>query len=423
MKLVTKTSLNFFSAAVFMFLGGSILFYFIIRTTINNNLNEELLSVKNQYSKELNYYHSLPSKPDLNVLKSIISPLKAGQDIEDQYSDTIFYNNIDGNYYLYRQLKFSIYIQDKLFLIQLFKPQNNSDKLIADLAIFMAVAAIIFMISLYLLNRYTIKKSWFTFYKTIDKIKSFDMNKGDKLVFDNAEIIEFQQLNDVISDMTNKINQDFENLKEYTENTSHEIQTPLAIINSKAELLLQSENLTEHQLGQISTIYEASNRLSKLNESLIYLAKLDKRQFVELSDVNIGEIVNRNVQFFSDYINAKNISLSKQVDNNVIIKLNKELTDTLIQNLLKNAIKHNIKNGSIDIELNKKHFKISNTGYYKAENTEHFFKRYKKSNPYTKSPGIGLSIVKRICEIFSMKIEYKAIEKQHIITVNFNLIK
>ncbi len=419
MKLVTKTSLNFFSAAVFMFLGGSILFYYIIRTTINNNLNEELFSIKEQYEKELNYYHTTPSEPSLTAFKSNITYLPSGKTIEDKYSDTILFNSIDETYYLYRQLKFTVDVNGKKFLLQLYKPHKYSDRLIADLALFMAISAIIFMISLYFLNRYTIKKSWSSFYSTIERIKKFDVNKSKKLVLDTAEIIEFQELNSVISEMTNKINQDFENLKEYTENTSHEIQTPLAIINSKAELLLQADNLTENQLQQISTIYEATNRLSKLNESLIYLAKLDKRQFVEVSDIDMGEIVNRNLQFFDDYIESKNITVTKKIKQNIIIKLNKDLADTLIQNLLKNAIKHNIKNGTIDINLNEKELQISNSGNYNTQNTEDFFKRYKKSNPYTKSPGIGLSIVKRICEIYSLKIEYKTNEKLHILTVYF----
>ncbi len=417
MKLLTKTSLNFFSAAAFMFLGGSFVFYYIIRTTINSNLNDELLTLKKQYLSEINVHHGSQTGLEFNEIKSIITPYSESKIINDLYSDTILFNKTESKYYLYRQLKFTLDIQGKVYLFQLFKPQKNSDNLIADLAITMAIAAILFMISLYLLNRHTLKKSWAPFYKTIDKIKDFDINTAGELTFEEAEIVEFQQLNKVLDNMTKQINQDFENLKEYTENTSHEIQTPLAIINSKAELLLQSDNLTEQQLQEVSSIYEATDRLSKLTQSLIYLAKLDKRQFVEMSDVDLGKLINRNIKLFNDYLKMKNISVKKDIENNIVLKINPELADTLIQNIIKNAIRHNIEDGYINIILNKESFKIINPGNYNTENTEDFFNRFKKLNPYSKSPGIGLSIVKRICEIFSLKIEYKSADKIHTITV------
>jgi signal transduction histidine kinase len=118
-------------------------------------------------------------------------------------------------------------------------------------------------------------------YDTINKLRAFDVNKDNRLDLMTSDIDEFEQLNEVFNAMDKKIKQDYERLKEYTENTSHELQTPLAIINTKLDELIQADNLTEEQVKSIAGLIETTNRLSKTNQALIFLAKLDNRVFAD----------------------------------------------------------------------------------------------------------------------------------------------
>lgn len=420
MKLLTKTNLNFLSLSLFLFMAGSFFYYFMVRATINKNLNKELIEFQNKILSDYQAGTSFATKTNsLYYINYSIDTISHSQTEETTFSDTTIYDEKTKKYQLFRKLNTTVLVNGKNIKFRFMKSHRNTDSIISDLALLMTIMTLFFLSSLFIMNRYAIKSSWLSFYNTINKLKDFDINKGNGLQFEEVEIEEFNNLNSVLADITKKIQTDFENLKEYTENTSHEIQTPLAIINSNVELLLQTGNLLEKQLEHISKIYEAGRRLSKLNNSLIYLAKLDKRQFIETIEVDLKNLIEKNIRFFEDYIESKEIKLDFIIIENVILKLNKDLADTLIQNLLKNSIKHNTKAGEISITLNKNNLIISNTSNYSAGDTTEFFERFKKKDYYTKSPGIGLSIVKRICEIFEMKITYNCVEKIHTITLYF----
>ena len=100
-------------------------------------------------------------------------------------------------------------------------------------------------------------------------------------------------MNSVIQTMADSLKKDFESQKEYIENVSHEIQTPLSIINSKLDELIQSENLSKNQLEQIAVLMESTNRLYKINQALIFLTKIDNRFYNEASNINLNNLVTQ----------------------------------------------------------------------------------------------------------------------------------
>src|SRR6185437_15266196 len=100
--------------------------------------------------------------------------------------------------------------------------------------------------------------------------------------------------------MCEKVSKDYESLKNFTENASHEIQTPLAIIKNKIELLLQSENLDKTQIHSIQILNEAASKLSRLNQSLLLLTKIENRQFESPEKVNFSKVLNQCIENFEE---------------------------------------------------------------------------------------------------------------------------
>jgi signal transduction histidine kinase len=422
MKLIVKTNLNFLILASFLFLAGSIVFYTLLRTAIVKNIDNELLSIKHDFESKHNQQDTVHPYTNFSEILSKATIVDKNYIIKNQLSDTVLYNENAKDYLLYRQLKFIIKIENKFYLFQIFKPHQNSDDLIVTLILIITFLIIVYIISLFILNRYTLSSSWTGFYKTLTKLEKFDINSNKKFEPEDSEIDEFMNLNNVLVKMTDKIKTDFENLKEYTENTSHELQTPLAVINSKIEILLQTENLDENQMNILSDIYNASIKLSKINKSLIYLAMLDKRRFETNQSVCFNEIINENIAMFDEFIKNKNLQINIENTQKVNIKFNRELANVLISNLIKNAAKHNVNEGFISINLQKDFLEISNSSYYKSENPEDFFQRFKKENSNAHSLGIGLSMVKKICDIFEMPISYKVIGDIHILKISLEKI-
>jgi signal transduction histidine kinase len=219
--------------------------------------------------------------------------------------------------------------------------------------------------------------------------------------------------------MTDRIKNDYLNLKEYIENASHEIQTPLAIISSKMELLLQSGGMTEKQLKTVADAYDASNRLSRLNKTLILMAKIENRQFPESKPVHLASIVNTQLENLEDLILSRNINLQMNLDEQMTLQMNPFLAEILLVNLIKNAVRHNIQGGDLNLELTKTAFQISNSGVPLKIDPELLFKRFYKSSSSPESLGLGLAIVQKICQMYGFRIEYNYKDGLHTILVKF----
>jgi signal transduction histidine kinase len=120
---------------------------------------------------------------------------------------------------------------------------------------------------------------------------------------------------------------------------SHETQTPLAIIHSRLDVLMQSENLNEQQQEQIRTTLDAVNRLSKMNKGLTLLAKIDNNQYADEHELNLSEVIEKHLSQLDIFIEGKGIRVIKSLNPKIRVRMNPQLVDILLTNLLSNAIK------------------------------------------------------------------------------------
>ncbi|MCU4166032.1 sensor histidine kinase, partial [Carboxylicivirga caseinilyticus] len=402
MKLLTKTGLNFISASIFFFLLGSLGGYYFIRYAVNKFLNNELLAAKRLIEQEDDFTTLRLTYADIHV-DTLQNKLLNENEI---FNDTVIINRQTGNYDFYRKLTFEKQIDQGVIQYAIFRSTAPSDLLVMKFTLMLAVFPIIFFVILYLVNRASTKHSLSVFYDTIKKLRTFDVNKDNTLELMTSDIDEFEQLNVVFNAMGKKIKDDFERLKQYTENTSHELQTPLAIIVSKVDELLQSPNLTEKEFKTLAALMETVSRLSKTNQALIYLAKLDNRMFSDEEEINFVEMVREQIELFEPMIEDKQIKVDFISSGTCRYRMNRTLAQTLIQNLVKNAIRHNKENGYIKVDCSEHSLFIANSGDPLNIKTEELFERFKKAGNHPKSLGIGLSIVKRICEISGIDIQY-----------------
>jgi signal transduction histidine kinase len=275
------------------------------------------------------------------------------------------------------------------------------------------------IIALLVVNRYSSRRGWKVFYDTIEKINKYDVNSHEYFALNKSDIREFDDLNRVLLSMTERIKNDYLNLKEYIENASHEIQTPLAIISSKMELLLQSGDMSEKQYKTVVDAYDASNRLSRLNKTLILMAKIENRQFPESRAVNPSIIIDAQLENLEDLILSKQIKVRKEIADEMTLQMNPFLAEIMLVNLIKNAVRHNIQGGELVIELTKERLRISNSGLPLKIDPELLFKRFYKSSSSPESIGLGLAIVQKICIMYGFNIAYNYTDGMHVMSVVF----
>jgi len=259
------------------------------------------------------------------------------------------------------------------------------------------------------------------FNKTLHIIQSFSLRQKEKITFPATRTKEFQQLNGFLKKMTDKAVEDYTSLKAFTENASHELQTPVAIMRGKLDLLMES-GLKDEQAIMIAEVQNTLDKLSRINNSLTLLTKLENHEYETKEPIHLSDLFNNAIAGFAELMEMKSIQLNTAIEKNVYVSLHPLLTDLLLNNLISNAIRHNIKNGCIEATLTPSELVIKNTGNRPEVPTEELFKRFKKGNHCNNSIGIGLSIVKQICERNNFTIAYIFADGWHILSMRFHSV-
>src|SRR5690606_17928513 len=237
---------------------------------------------------------------------------------------------------------------------------------------------------------------------TLEKIKNFDIDKQQPIEFKKSEFLEFEEMNHSISRLIESNLKAYNQQKEFTENASHELQTPLAIIQSKLDIL-QNSNIDEEQFHIIEEAGMALTRASRINKNLLLLARIENQQFPETEEISINESLDDLLSLLSDFLKDKILKLD--LGNELIIHSNKTLLDIMLTNLMMNAIRHSKPNSEIQISLYNRRISISNTGDSPLEE-EKLFRRFSTVNKNKPGSGLGLSIVKEIAKRYDWEIAY-----------------
>ncbi len=418
MKLQTKINYRFLSLLLGVFVVAGIALYFALGYVVDDYI-DETLSNKRKDIEEI-----LTLKNDINLINdsinktTIYEPTKI--EIKKKKSDTIIYDKHEKEMVDYRMLSFTKKVDGKIYKISLIDSKLETEDQVEMIFYFMIILFAIIVCILFFLNRWLSASIWKPFYKTIDQIKSFRISQKGDVIFEESTIYEFNILEKTLQNMIQSAQSEYCILKEFTENASHEIQTPMAIIQSKLESVLQDKTLSSERYEQIQSAYETISRLSKLNEALLLLTKIENQQFPDTKEINFYALIKDRLEFIAELIEFKELTIKFNTELEFKTKINPYLAEILVNNLLGNAIKHNIKNGEIQISCKQNQLSISNSGETLTIPPEKLFQRFIKHNSKKDSTGLGLAIAYEICEKSNLKLEYNYQEKFHHLTISRN---
>jgi signal transduction histidine kinase len=418
MKLLTKTSLLYLLFAVPVMIVCSFLCFELIHEEVIESTDESLMRDFSRLETKFFKKDSLINFTSFNGEVSVRPSFEHYNKTSFHYSNTEMYDEFEDEILPFRVLTVMFHSPFRDYDITIRKIHLESDELAEEIIAAVSIMFGLLLIGFFAINYFVSKNLWKPFYKTLASLGNYDLNKKNTIKFDSASTQEFRQLNNVLNQMTKKIQNDYQNLKEFTENASHEIQTPLAIIRSKLELMIQAEDISAEQMKQVQEIYESTNRLSKLNQSLLLLAKIENHQFHEIQVIKFKELIENKLIQFEEMIVFKNIKVETSLID-LQTKMNAHLADILLSNIIGNAIRHNVHDGKIKIELNTNSLSVSNSGNPLSISPEKLFERFQKASPSDDSVGLGLAIVKQICDAYNFKINYQYSEKTHTITISF----
>ncbi len=238
-------------------------------------------------------------------------------------------------------------------------------------------------------------------YEVLRNLNKFEDPRGSH----NASKVE-SEIADFYGNIGRQIKKSFQIEKQFTQNASHELQTPITVIKTSLESLLQSPNLQENDYQDIETILSNTNKLSRINQALVLLSRIRSYYNDNVESVNINDVLLNCEQDFEERMEHKGITLTNQFDQELSFEMNRTLAEIMVSNLLSNAIKYNLPDGNITCTIKENKLKISNPGKPLTKNPEQLFDRFARDNDNPESLGLGLSIVKMIAEYSGIVVDY-----------------
>lgn len=417
MKLLNKTSRYYILYTIPVILLSAIFIYFFLLNEIGES-NQSILLTR---VKVIENYIAKGNSTVLNVFEVnnevYIKEIDKNKIIPQTVKDTLMYSDIDKEYISNKMVEVNKSINGKNYQIKVWKSTIEYDELMEVVfVVFLVLLLLLLFITAYI-NLKISKLIWEPFRNTLEYIKNFSVHTTDFKKLETNEITEFSELNSSINGMTSKMITDYKNQKKFAENASHEFQTPLAIIKGKIDLLLQENALNEETMQLLVSIEEAASRLSRINKSLLLLSKIENQQYKNTNTVAVLPLIEKIKDINEDFILDKKLHFVFEMTEEFSLRINSELCFILINNLIQNAIRHNIMNGEIVISTKENTLIVSNTGELKPLNEDSIFERFEKKSSNTHSIGLGLAIVKEIAEANSIEILYKYENNEHVFSL------
>jgi signal transduction histidine kinase len=420
MKLLTRTSLSYILISLMVFIVSGLVFFNLLRNILKHRVDETLNEEKLLIEQTINYSDSVPDFRLVFGHMIDVTILNSPQKKIDHIKDTLMYDSDLGTFASFRHLfAENTSIRHKGYTINIYKPLRDSERLMTEIVISLTLVFLSLLLLLVFVNYFITRRVWIPFYQILNNLTRYEINQATPLELANTDIYEFQLLNQALDKMSKKIRLDYTNLKEFNENAAHELQTPLAIIKSKLELMIQKENLDENQLQLISDVFEAITRMSKLNQGLLLISKIENNQFLAVEEINLIQLLDKIFEHFEEMIDHRHIVVSKNYQHPATLKMNPALAEIFITNLVSNAIRHNINQGRIEIVVQQGSFSIVNTGQAMKIHPNDLFERFRKSESNTDSVGLGLSIVQKIANLYQLKVDYLHQDGLHTLKIYF----
>lgn len=396
---------------------------FLTQAILDHEIDETLSAQTEDFLKHIRGLEYLDDlETDLRVLDELTYNIEVSPTDQEyskpEFRTVLMYDSLEQDEHPFRQLSTFAVIKGKPYMLTMMMSLVDGEDLLVAIGTVQIALLVFLAFGLLLLNRSLSRRLWRPFYETLSQLKAYELDKNEFIQGVSTDIIEFDDLNKAVSHLTERNRRIFLEQKEFIENASHELQTPLAVFQSKLDNLMQSPSLVESDADTIQELEETAQRMARLNKNLLLLSKIDNEQFADLTEVNVAELLQAVLSNVKLVTEPQNLTIEMDI-RTCVLRSNKTLIEILLTNLLHNAVRHTERDGRVAVSLIDNVFKITNTGLPLTMSSEKMFKRFSSESLNDNSTGIGLAIVKKICDVCRYQIRYEFKSNEHCFTVAF----
>lgn len=417
MKLSSHYSKTLLITASFVLLLAGIAYYTAISYITNNELDRDLTEEIDEIKGYIKLHNHLPDPVDFDEDQTTFIKTNKSH-FDRRFFDTTYTDPKEKNSESGRAVEGLISLNGQNYRVIIAESKESTEYLTQIISIITVALMVLLFAVMAISNRFILRGLWKPFYQILGQLKAFNIATIDKIDVGDTRVDEFTELNQAVMLMSSKVRTDYQNLKVFTENASHEMLTPIALITSKLDTLIQDETLSEEQFEHLNGIFADVSRLSKLNQALLLLAKIDNKLIHEITDIDLRQLIEEKLLQFNELLQNKKLEINADLHDEHI-QASRHLIEIMLNNLFSNAIRHNQSGGTITIVLDKGKLIFSNTGQEKSLDPEEVFERFKKAKT-SEGSGLGLTIVKNICLQYGYAISYSfEVPRTHAFTITF----
>lgn len=407
MKLLHQTQRLFFRGVLPVFMAAGVVSFFTLSWVFDHETDEKLLSSQAEIESYVLANDTLPIFFQTVFDRWYAEPMPDGsmKNISGQtFSDTTLFNKFEQEQEPFRQLRFLVVVRGQPWLVSVSASTVEHHDLVLLLAVLLATIFGLLLLVMLWVNRVVSRQVWQPFFETLEKVRRFRLAGHTPLTLSPSSVEEIQELNTTLENFAHQVRREYHTVKKFTENASHELQTPLAVIQSKVEMLFQDDTLSEMQAQQINIIGQSTRRMTRLNQSLLLLSKIENHQFSEPKTVHLKPLLEKRLVWLEDFIAEKGLKLQTDLAEKAL-DINPFLAETLVTNLLTNAIKHNLTGGWLRVAMNANSLIVENSAAPPEGSVTDLTARFARGNPHSEGVGLGLAMVLEICEQQGFGIE------------------
>lgn len=417
MKLLAATNRYYLLLATVLFTVGCVFLYYGVRWTLQSEVEERLFQQRDYLREQVQHTGHLPGTPFEGRMQLSAKPQPEG------LRDTLLLEPLENELEPYRQLTFRLHLDGRTQWVSLSKALLETYEVQRLILLLLVGVLGTLLLGVVLLNRWLTRRLWAPFEQTLHQLRGYEVRQHQVLQLPATRIEEFAQLNQTLTQLSERVAADYATLKEFTENAAHETRTPLAIMQAKLEQLLQLPDLPAPAGPLVGDLYAAVQRLARLHQGLTLLSKIENQQFAAAQPLPLAELLREKLGQLEEFMQQKNLQLDVRISAEPVLPMHPALADSLLSNLLHNAIRHNQPGGLLRVQLSAIELMITNAGPALAAQQEpaQFFERFRKQNAASESPGLGLSIVQSITAFygFTVTYDYAPEPPRHTLRVRF----
>jgi len=413
-KLLTKTTFVYLLFAFVAFFGSALFLTDEADEFIEQNLDHRFRKSESRIQRYVEAGKPLESLP----YQITHLPERPPTNVFPLYSDTLIYNAELDEALRYRKKISVVEVEGQYFRAEILKSVDDFLRLRDDIFGALIPAFGLLALGIVMFNVFLSGYLFKSFNRILELMKTYKVGQRTEIEKVDTSTLEFQKMQDLFHSMVDRIESDYRHLKEYTENMAHEMQTPLAVVRNKTENLIADESVMERHADTVKIIYDEVNHLSRLGNTLNLLTKIENREFNDAVHITTRPVIEQHVAAVTELANLKSMSIETELSGDHQMLIDPHLLDVIVRNLLRNALSYGSAEGRIRIKTDSESLVISNYGPPLAFSSNRLFERFQRDQNHKSSLGLGLALVKKICELNELKIDYRYNEGQHVFTLS-----